>query len=468
MKVTGLLPLLCSVLAVQPTINFALQESLVKTATSVLFPFAAVYLVQNPLELTDSFIEFEVGGLAVEINLTETQLLNFTMDFANSGIGFSQPKYIELAIRDLKAFVGAEYNITIGGALEVGHGIFDIDNTQLNASFYLYTATDNALQLGVQSISLKIGNIGIQMPVGSIMDSILEQYADYYIPTIERLLYELVANYTPTVNELLTNISYVLTVDALNFDIDLHPAENLTVSNGFLEGGVVGEITNVQQQHTYPVPPKLNLPRIDSSSSQPAQMIVGDYVLESALWCLWDVLRLPISSLPAPLSLTTGGLSFLIPQLQEIFGRDKNVTIVVSGSSSSVPKLWIDNAIYFNGTVTLDLLVDVDGSWQKAVSLDLALSTGTDLKVKDATVTLDVFKLDLVNLRVYDSQIGELNTSSLERLLGLILNVLRKLLPSLPIDFEFPKIPYIKITSDVASVIRNYLEVGITLEPNFL
>ena len=427
--------------------------------------FAVSYL--QGLEFGSFGINTSLGGFSADVNLSNVTLTDPAFNFFQSSLSLKEPNLLFLDIKDFKAnitcYLEGEIAEPIGNIS--GNAALEISQTSMSLGIIVHQGKDQAIALDFADLSFTLGEAKLEFPANPFFAAIVSSQ----IPALlnQTTLEQLLRSFLPTINELLYGINYLpLNLLGGEFLFDLRLASNGSIEDSFFNLGLKADILNGKTQQPFTPYEPSELPKL-TSMSQPLQLIVSDYVVNSLL----DGVKLPISSLPdsLPLELTTNGLAFLIPQLQVKYGTNKPVRLVISANTEeNPPKVHNDETLHLKGTIQVEFQVKFEEDWRHAFDLELDIngSIGLALGTQNGnlTISLDIDELTVLEAYGTHSDIGKINLVEMKSFLQQVINMVLPELNNSKINTEMPQIPLISIQNISSYIGEGFFALGITPE----
>lgn len=161
--------------------------------------------------------------------------------------------------------------------------------------------------------------------------------------------------------------------------------------------------------------------------------------------------------------------------MEDTYGSNKRVSLRLSAEKSSddksdlsQPHFWTDKSLNFNGTFEILFRVETsEDDYEDALTLKAPVTIKIDSSYENENASLNISNLSVHSLSVEDSNVGQVDTVRLEKMVAILI---RSYLPKLNdrighFYVTIPKCPYFDLTKDLLIINEGYLEVYFDIDP---
>lgn len=448
------------VFANQGGLSLSIDEGFINTVGQYL-AILGVGALQD-LNAGNFSASIDLGGMSGDANITDLTISNTSLDFMGSSLTVEAPNLLRANLSRMSTHLDFGLSMNVGIGPMAGQATLDIDELNLSVGILVYKDSNESLSVDVQGVDFSFKDMTFNSTINLFITNLIQNFIDNYLTPTE--LESLIRMALPAVNNLLESIPYDQTLSLLgtDFGFNLHPSSNATVSGSFYSIGINGAVTNATDQEPFTPYEPSELPK-SVGIDYPIQAFLSEYAIKSLLL---GVPYLEITSLPKsfPIKLTTDGIKFLIPELQEKYGSGKKVKFVVTPDHSKL-SMQIKNNMTLTAPMELGIWVQ-DGDWIEALDLELTLDADLWVKLLDSKIRLFFNKFSMFDLSYKNSKLDNFDWEELKELLIGMCRILISQVnsPSSSFSFELPKIPYVKIKGEEGYLQDNYMVLGINAE----
>ncbi|OMJ71248.1 hypothetical protein SteCoe_30592 [Stentor coeruleus] len=415
-------------------------------------------------------LSFALPNQTVEpISKTTLYLYNMilTIKLKKDYILIENPCNITINMSDTD--VGMTFNYTEKGIISSkGVGTVTIPDNYIFLQS-TFSIVQGSLQISIWNANAFFHNSIVVTPLGSAINTELENFINNYLPTAEVLISVEIENLQDPINAVLLSITKYFPIPPWGMMVNLTLEDDYLLEADLLTLPIKGEF--LRYPYRTSVMP-FDIPRMpEFVQGLPLQMLISEYFIQLVTPLLWQTTTFNVTELPQalPIQLTTDGLAFLLPGLRQKYGYGKNVIVGVSPSANFTPSLEINITTQVNLNVSLELkvYVVVNSTYTvEAIDFHNLLAISLMFNVYNYTANFDVKTIALDGFQV--NNIGGIpyNQKQFFKMVGLVMKTLLPILNAMGavgIPIPQPTIPFIYFPNNEISVANNSLLLGLEI-----
>jgi len=461
MKALVVLCLALSLAAANPGLQAALQLADVNQILMIAYAFG---LTTAHFDLGNYDINMPSPLGQLDAALTNINITEISVDYANSVFSFQSPNLLTYNIYDLYVFGTLGYSLNVGGfPLTPGNANLTVSGTNVTVSLIL-SALNGSPQVAITNVALAVGAVDFETTLPAEFNQIINGVIAGQVANLTKLVPSLVASYEPAINQVLAGLDLKIAIPNTDVAIDLGLASDpQIVDDSILVIGLDGTV----YQNGTPVPAgtPVSIPS-QGTLSEGVQIGLTDVVVNSLLTPLWPLFSYSVATLPAFMDseMTTDAAASILPELQEAFGKGLPVKLNIR---SGGPISYNTNGdLNVNAHVLIDVSVQTGlFHWTLGATFAAKLDLVVAADIQNNVASASIKTCKLASISVVHSFIGNIAVKALEPALLLAIKlIVPKINAQLKsIDIPLPMGIGSFIQTDDVAISTGYILAGLEL-----
>ncbi|CAG9321135.1 unnamed protein product [Blepharisma stoltei] len=473
---TSIFSFIClSALALRPGIRTSISQNALINIKNSIVPNVITEIQANKIP------DFDVKFGLLKINITDIQFLEFNLTAENVGV--------KLVIDDTISYINLELiNLSFNATSKIafrtpflvkGTISSSLENTNLTIPIKIGT-NKGKVSLEILAARGNLDSFKMRIKTDSQIISFFQLF-NHFLPINmltnaykRKLVTHIGESFNPQIQKILNSIVYVEEIPNLPLSIDYHIEALQVVQNQYIEGLINGTFFLTKKPKLVP---NVTLPEIPPAwvSSQDFKIQISEYFFDTFLWGLQDsgILNINITNdiIPKeiPITLSTTGLSEILPNLPKVYGNDKpiNMNCIVS----SPPQFTISEVGTLLSNSYCDFVVTTaENAFKTAFRLNMQAMTQFTGYVVNNSTGVYLFGSILPNSTEFtvftatNSTIGPINLQDVQDALNYfadaIANYIDQKIENQGIVLPIP--PTSQVENATMVMNENFIEIGFT------
>ena len=344
------------------------------------------------------------------INISNLKVFNFQIKNEDLQVGFVSPNILTLSANNIGLEVTGDYRAKY--LFISTHGSIDATASSTSSSIQAsFTLVDDHYHFTVNSFNLNIGDFNINIH-GDFFAWLLNLIKGLFTSKIKSEIQDQASkavydDLTKEINKLFTNETNVFPVPKTNFSVDYTPTAQPNVTSDRIQFELTAYLFKNDKHSPPPIDPPRALPY--PNITEKIDIVVSEYLFQSAAYTAFqsEIFQVLITNemigSKFPIKLTTDAMTALFPNISQVYGSGKNITLFCYLFDS--PDLQfknndisgkVDAACDFN-------VVNNNGSETRAVTVVLDVAIALNAEFKNNSLVIDILNGDCQNVTIVDS-----------------------------------------------------------------